>query len=75
MGFDRRQNGLVFGDGGLLPCTNGAFGNLDWREAATLTQLVAPRVAMPTHFWMLVEHHGDTGKFLKHCAELAPLCR
>ena len=24
----------------LLPCINGAYGNMDWREAAQLTQLV-----------------------------------
>ena len=56
----------------LLPCINGAFGNMDWREAAQLTQLVAPRVVIPTHFWMFVEQNGDPGKFLQLCAELAP---
>jgi L-ascorbate 6-phosphate lactonase len=56
----------------LLPCINGAFGNMDWREAAQLTGLIAPRVVIPTHFWMFVEQNGDPGKFLQSCAERAP---
>jgi L-ascorbate 6-phosphate lactonase len=56
----------------LLPCINGAYGNMDWREAAQLTQLVAPRVVIPTHFWMFVEQNGDPRQFLQHCAQLAP---
>jgi L-ascorbate 6-phosphate lactonase len=56
----------------LLPCINGAFGNMDWGEAAQLTGLIAPRVVIPTHFWMFVEQNGDPGKFLQACAERAP---
>ena len=56
----------------LLPCINGAFGNMDWKEAAQLTRLVAPRVVMPTHFWMFVEQNGDPKQFLEHCAQIAP---
>jgi L-ascorbate 6-phosphate lactonase len=56
----------------LLPCINGAFGNMDWREAAQLTQLVAPRVVIPTHFWMFVEQNGDPQQFLQRCSQLAP---
>jgi L-ascorbate 6-phosphate lactonase len=56
----------------LLPCINGAYGNMDWREAAQLMQLVAPRVVIPTHFWMFVEQNGDPGQFLQRCAQLAP---
>ncbi len=56
----------------LLPCINGAFGNMDWREAVQLTQLVAPRLVIPTHFWMFVEQNGDPAKFLDGCSPLAP---
>lgn len=56
----------------LLPCINGAFGNMDAIEAARTTQLAAPRVVIPTHFWMFVEQNGNPGQFLQHCAELAP---
>jgi L-ascorbate 6-phosphate lactonase len=56
----------------LLPCINGAFGNMDWREATQMTQLISPRFVVPTHFWMFVEQDGEPAKFLQHCALLAP---
>ena len=56
----------------LLPCINGAFGNMNSQEAAQLTQLVGPRVVIPTHFGMFVEHNGDPDHFLDVCAHLMP---
>lgn len=56
----------------LLPCINGAFGNMNADEAATLTGLVSPHVVMPTHFWMFVEQNGDPRRFLDLCSKLAP---
>jgi L-ascorbate 6-phosphate lactonase len=56
----------------LIPCINGRFGNMDAREAALLTQLAAPRVVIPSHFWMFVEQNGEPGVFLEQCKELAP---
>lgn len=55
----------------LLPCINGAFGNMNAEEAALMTELVAPRVVMPTHFWMFVEQNGNPGQFLELCAKNA----
>lgn len=59
----------------LLPCINGAFGNMNAEEAAMLTALAKPKVVLPTHFWMFVEQNGDPGHFLKRCSELAPETR
>ncbi len=56
----------------LLPCINGAFGNMDWHEAALLTQLVSPQVVLPTHFWMFIEQNGDPKQFLSACSTMAP---
>jgi L-ascorbate 6-phosphate lactonase len=56
----------------LLPCINGAFGNMNADEAATLTGLVRPDVVIPTHFWMFVEQNGDPGRFLDLCSKLVP---
>jgi L-ascorbate 6-phosphate lactonase len=56
----------------LLPCINGAFGNMNADEAANLTELIAPRVVIPTHFWMFVEQNGNPAHFLQLCAEHAP---
>jgi len=59
----------------LLPCINGAFGNLNAEEAALLTQMAAPAVVIPTHFWMFVEQNGDPRRFLQRCEELSPQTR
>jgi L-ascorbate 6-phosphate lactonase len=55
-----------------LPCINGAFGNMDARDAARLVGALAPRVAVPCHFWMFKEHGGDPEAFVHSCAELCP---
>ena len=59
----------------LLPCINGAFGNMNAHEAAETTRQVAPRVVVPTHFRMFVEQNGNPAQFLRECAELAPETR
>lgn len=56
----------------LIPCINGRFGNLDAHEAALLTRLVAPRLVIPSHFWMFVEQNGQPDTFLEQCKELVP---
>ncbi len=59
----------------LLPCINGAFGNMNAHEAAETTRQMAPRVVIPTHFWMFAEQNGNPAQFLQACAELAPKTR
>jgi L-ascorbate metabolism protein UlaG (beta-lactamase superfamily) len=56
----------------LIPCINGAFGNMNAEEAALLTSLADPRVVIPSHFWMFVEQNGQPAVFLERCKELAP---
>ena len=56
----------------VLPCINGAFGNMDARDAARLVEALAPRLAVPCHFWMFKEHGGDPEAFVRACAELCP---
>jgi L-ascorbate 6-phosphate lactonase len=56
----------------LLPCINGAFGNMNARQAAETTQLIAPRMVVPTHFGMFVEQNGNPTEFLRECAQVAP---
>jgi len=56
----------------LLTCINGRFGNLDARQAASLTREAAPRVVVPCHFWMFKEHNGDPQAFLEACGETCP---
>ncbi len=56
----------------LIPCINGAFGNMDAQEAAQMTGLVNPKAVIPSHFWMFVEQNGRPAVFLDRCKELAP---
>jgi L-ascorbate 6-phosphate lactonase len=57
----------------LLPCINGAFGNMGHLDAARLTQAARPRYAIPCHFWTFAEHGAaDPGGFLHACRCLCP---
>jgi L-ascorbate 6-phosphate lactonase len=56
----------------ILPCINGAYGNLDASTAAELVRMTGARLAIPTHFWTFVEHGGDPWQFQKNCVENAP---
>jgi L-ascorbate 6-phosphate lactonase len=56
----------------IIPPINGAFGNLDGVEAAKLAHDAGARVAIPSHFWMFVEHNGDPAQFMEACKEHAP---
>jgi L-ascorbate 6-phosphate lactonase len=56
----------------LLPCINGAFGNLDAEGAAELARCANPRVVVPCHFWMFKEHGGDPEAFVQAVARKCP---
>lgn len=56
----------------ILPCINGAFGNLNAETAAKLVGLTGSKLVIPTHFWTFVEHRGDPWQFQKNCQETAP---
>jgi L-ascorbate 6-phosphate lactonase len=57
----------------LLPCINGAFGNMNHLDAARMTQQVAPRLAIPCHFWTFTEQGGgDPTGFIHACHVWAP---
>ncbi len=56
----------------LIPCINGAYGNMDAREAALMVRDINPGLAIASHFWMFVEHGGDPARFLESCAAEAP---
>lgn len=57
----------------LLPCINGAFGNMTHLDAARLVAQAAPRIAIPCHFWTFAEQGaGDPAGFIHSCHEWAP---
>jgi L-ascorbate 6-phosphate lactonase len=55
----------------VIPCINGAFGNLSEFDGAKLTAACNARIAIPSHFWLFAEHGGDPGKFRAHVTELS----
>jgi L-ascorbate 6-phosphate lactonase len=56
----------------IIPPINGAFGNLDGVEAAKLAADAGAKIAIPSHFWMFVEHNGDPAQFMEACKVHAP---
>ena len=42
---------------------NGAYGNLDYRDCAVLTDLLKPRLLIPCHFGMFASHGGRADLF------------
>lgn len=56
----------------LIPCINGAFGNLNEREAAIIASRCNAKVAIPCHFWLFAEHGGSPGKFKEHLNAESP---
>ncbi len=54
----------------MIAPVNGAYGNLDGREACELAKMVKPRVLIASHFWMFVEHGAGPGPFLEAAAGL-----
>lgn len=56
----------------LVPPINGAFGNLNAREAALLAGQSGAKIVIPCHFWMFAEHGGNPAAFLEACQQYAP---
>jgi len=55
----------------LLVPINGRFGNPDGRDAAYFAQMLKPKVVIPCHYWLFLEHGGDPGDFLECCGRIA----
>ncbi|MBI2941756.1 MAG: MBL fold metallo-hydrolase [Chloroflexi bacterium] len=59
----------------LIPPINGRFGNLDAADAVRATAILKPKVVIPSHFWMFIQHNGDPEAFMRLCPQLAPETR
>lgn len=55
----------------ILPI-NGAFGNLNEREAAFVAARLKPRFAVPCHYWNFAEHGGSPMLFCEEMKKNAP---
>ena len=56
----------------VVPCINGAYGNLSEEQAAILLQKCNAKIAMPSHFWLFAEHGGSPQKFLDYTNTYSP---
>jgi len=60
----------------IIPCINGAYGNLNAIEAARLANDVGAKVAIPSHFWLFIGQNtradATPAAFLEACQKFAP---
>jgi len=59
----------------VIPCINGAFGNMSEAEAAACVAACGAAVAIPSHYALFAEHGGDAAVFAEHVARLSPATR
>ena len=55
----------------MIAPINGAYGNLNAKEACMLAALLKPKILIASHFWMFVEHGGDPALFLEESKRLS----
>ncbi len=58
----------------LIGPINGAYGNMNEEELATLAEVLRPKVTIPCHYGMFAMHHGDVGKFYEAMVEKKQNC-
>ncbi|MHB0997666.1 MAG: MBL fold metallo-hydrolase [Armatimonadota bacterium] len=57
----------------VIPCINGAYGNLNDDESAALVAECEAKVAIPSHFWLFAEHGiGSPGIFKENVEKKSP---
>ena len=56
----------------VLPPINGAYGNLNEKEAAEVAKMCSAKFAIPCHFGLFMEHGGCPRRFAEALAESAP---
>jgi L-ascorbate 6-phosphate lactonase len=55
-----------------VPPINGKFGNLDSLQAAEAVKIIHPKLAIPCHFWLFIQHNGDPAGFVAACEKDCP---
>lgn len=56
----------------VIPCINGAFGNMNEDEASTLVAQCGVKSAIPSHFWLFAEHGGSPDEFKNQAKAKSP---
>ncbi len=55
----------------ILPI-NGAFGNLNEKQAAQVVSILKPKLAVPCHFWNFAQHFGSPSLFMEEMKNICP---
>lgn len=60
----------------MIAPINGQYGNMTALEACQLSEVVKPKILIPSHYWMFLEHVskggvGDPATFLEHSSKLS----
>ena len=69
---DLLENEEIRGVDLLLLPINGAFGNLNERQASEVIKTLSPSLAVPCHYWNFAEHGGTPILFQQAMSEVAP---
>ena len=56
----------------LVACINGAYGNLDEKQAATLAAKCGAKMVIPDHFGLFIPHGGCPRRFSEHLKQISP---
>ena len=59
----------------LIVPINGAFGNIDEKQAALTAVGLNAKLTVPCHFWNFAEHEGNPYEFMKNMKKYAPNSR
>ena len=56
----------------LIGPINGAYGNMNEKDFALLSNALQPSLTIPCHYGMFASHYGLPGIFMKHMKEICP---
>lgn len=71
--LDRVDEYLSFGQlDVMIGPINGAYGNLNEEDYATLSSCLKPKLTIPCHYGMFASHYGLPGLFMEHMKEKCP---
>lgn len=56
----------------LIGPINGAYGNMNEKDLALLSNLLKPTLTIPCHYGMFASHYGLPGVFMEHMKEICP---
>lgn len=56
----------------LMPCINGAYGNMNEMEAAVLAKKCNSKIVIPSHYGLFKEHGGNAELFRDNILKISP---